>query len=150
MGIDIPNVEVAKIIAEKKHRGLRGPFTIDVAERVASESVFPEVEDVLPFEQSAVSVYDATLTNGSFATVVPYGCEYMGGGEWKVSETPDGYAMFVDTRIPDTDMEKSIRHELAHAAEWHTTGKTHECEGNHSTWLRLLKAPERLATKKRP
>lgn len=85
------------------------------------------------------SFEDRNPLRKSHATVIPYGCKYV-SDDWSVTEQPDGYVVAVE--VDSADVNGCVRHELAHAADWHENGVTHEGEGTHAKWLNVLDAPK--------
>lgn len=131
--------------------GRDNPSSMEAVERSVMERCRAEVErveDQLPFDAADVTIVTADGLGGAMACVSPIRCgEYkvvdtLSGVRWEVEKQPDGYAIFVRVlTLADHDgYERTVRHELAHAADWHENQYTTEQRDTHAEWMDRLDA----------
>lgn len=102
----------------------------------------------LPFDADDVVVGVCEhVDHGVRATVTPIDCGIYNSvwGEWTVTEQPSEYVVllplqFWENSIGNVQMGKSVRHELAHVADWHENLQTTEKTDTHLEWMKRLDA----------
>lgn len=101
----------------------------------------------LPFGPEDVTVVVVDELHGANASITPIDCGVYRSdwGEWTVEEQPSHYVMWVALDMDwrsEAAKRKTVRHELAHAADWHENLKTTEGTDTHKEWLRRLEAEQ--------
>jgi hypothetical protein len=98
----------------------------------------------LPFgpEKVTVAVVPEYHAYGA-ATPVRCGTYTSGRGEWTCEKTPEEYGLILPKaayRRNPVEVRKTVRHELAHMADWEENLRTTEQTETHMEWMRRLDA----------
>lgn len=107
-----------------------------------------ELDDVfenydLPFDRNDVAIAIIEADGGLWGACAPVACGRYITGEntWQIEKQPKGYIIMLNERMfrsRHDPMNRIIRHELAHAADWHESLYTTEKTEGHEEWLDKL------------
>lgn len=114
--------------------------------RAAKREIWEEYD--IPIPKERVAIVKGWTKDTSHGTVWPVGAGdiHRRGTEWRTERQPHGYiiafnAYHYDGGDPGWSLKDTIKHELAHAINWHLDGYTVEGRGIHKTWCLKLDAP---------
>lgn len=108
------------------------------------DDAYTEYGDILPIERDRVQLVTGTFNDTALARASPVDCGTFiaRNGEWAVEDQPAQYVIMVrmdhDKHAIEATMGETIRHELAHCANWELDGITYEREDIHQEWLNKL------------
>jgi hypothetical protein len=134
---------IAAFETSRRYANIRVDTDVARRARECKREAYEEYD--IPIPENRVAVVSGFSPGGTWATVWPVGAGVVVSkpGFWETEHQPHGYIVLVNTyHYADGEtkyaLDTTVRHELAHAINWHEDGYTMEGVGNHARWLDRL------------